>query len=471
MYAFFLISVIIKWGDIVDTAWLNVGDQIEVEIKKQGINGEGVAYHNKLAIFVDGAITREVVLCSIVNVYPKYATAKIEQMIRPSNRRVTPPCPYYDRCGGCQLQHIEYLEQLKMKQSILKQALRRYTALNVDTLPIQKTIGQKPGFGYRNKSQMPFRNTIHGLELGLFKPGSNHFVTVKNCIVQEDAVNQVNQLVLDVCKKYQLKALDNQHRDGNLLHLVTRHMKSTNQVQVTFVVVKKIANLPEIAAELMKLDSRIQSIHQSLNQANSLHVFGASTTKVAGHDTIRETVEGLEIALSPDAFHQLNTDQMVQLYRQTLAIGKLKATDTIIDAFCGIGITSLLMAKHVRRVIGIDYSESSIQDATKNAKANNITNVRFVADQVERAIPQMIIHNGTPDVILFDPPRSGLEESTIQMLKKTKIPKIIYISCNPSTLAKNLADLIELYTIQTIQPIDMFPHTASVESITLLTIK
>jgi len=465
----FLTALIIR--DEMDTSWIQVGEQIELEIKKQGINGEGIGYHNKLAVFVPGAITKEVVRCTIKEVFPKYANAEVNEIIQPSNRRTTPPCIYYDRCGGCQMQHIDYLEQLKIKQSILKQSFRRYTDLDVDQLQIERTIGQKPGFHYRNKSQMPFRNTVHGLELGLFKPGSNHFVTIKNCIVQEEAINQVNQLVLKCCKEENLLAYDTMHREGILLHLVTRVFASTNQIQVTLIATKKSPIFPKIAVKIMELDKRIKSVHLSINTPNSVQIFGNTTLKLAGQDTISEDIEGYSIHVSPEAFHQLNTEQMKQMYQAVIRIASFKTTDTVIDAFCGIGITSLMIAKHVRRVVGIDYSEASIEDANKNAKTNHVANVRFISDQVERAIPQIIVHNGRPDVIVFDPPRSGLDDSTIQLLRKTKIPKIIYISCNPSTLSKNIGALLDLYQIEVIQPLDMFPHTASVESITLLQLK
>jgi 23S rRNA (uracil1939-C5)-methyltransferase len=453
---------------ILDTSWIHIGDQIELEIRKQGINGEGIGYHNKLAIFVFGAIAQEIVVCEITQVFPTYANAKIHVIKQPSLRRVEAPCPYYDRCGGCQMQHIEYNEQLKIKQSILKQALKRYTTLDVDRLPILKTLGNKPGFHYRNKSQMPFRNTTQGLQLGLFQPGTNHFVGIPSCLVQEEMVNRVNQLALELCHKYQLSAIDSQHKDGILLHLVTRHLSSTNQVQVTFVVTKKIPILTNIANELIKLEPKVVSVHVSVNSPNSVQIFGRSTTLLVGSPSIVETISGLHISLSPEAFHQLNSYQMGRMYDAMIKIAAIKPTDVVIDAFCGVGITSLQIAKIARKVIGIDYSEVSIQDAQNNAKTNQVSNVRFIAEKVERALPQYIVNNSTPDVIVFDPPRTGLDESMIQLLIKTRIPKVVYISCNPSTLAKNIASLAQSYQVKQIQPIDMFPHTASVESITLL---
>ncbi|MDZ4195804.1 MAG: 23S rRNA (uracil(1939)-C(5))-methyltransferase RlmD, partial [Candidatus Izemoplasmatales bacterium] len=262
--------------------------------------------------------------------------------------------------------------------------------------------------------------------------------------------------------------IDSQHKDGILLHLVTRHLSSTNQVQVTFVVTKKVPILTTIANDLIKLEPKIVSVHVSVNSPNSVQIFGRSTTLLLGSPSIVETISGLQISLSPEAFHQLNSYQMGRMYDAMIKMAAIKPTDIVIDAFCGVGITSLQIAKIARKVIGIDYSEVSIQDAQNNAKTNQVSNVRFIAEKVERALPQYIVNNSTPDVIVFDPPRTGLDESMIQLLIKTRIQKVVYISCNPSTLAKNIASLAQSYQVKQIQPIDMFPHTASVESITLL---
>ncbi|MCK7486912.1 MAG: 23S rRNA (uracil(1939)-C(5))-methyltransferase RlmD [Bacillus subtilis] len=236
----------------MDTNWIHIGDKYKIEIRRQGINGEGIGYQNQLAIFVDGAIAQEIVEVEITAVQPNFAAAKILTIEKASPKRVDPPCPFYIRCGGCQMQHIDYVEQQKIKQSILKQALKRYTTLDVDRLPLEKTIGMKPGYGYRNKSQMPFRNTPVGLALGLFQPGSNKFVPIDDCIVQDPVVNRVNQSVLEILKKHQMEAADGAHQDGNLLHLVTRHLASTGQVQVTIVATRPSHSFKAIASQIAR---------------------------------------------------------------------------------------------------------------------------------------------------------------------------------------------------------------------------
>lgn len=455
----------------MDTSWIHVGDKYKIEIRRQGINGEGIGYQNQLAIFVDGAIAQEIVEVEITAVHPNFAAAKILSIEKASPKRVDPPCPFYIRCGGCQLQHIDYVEQQKIKQSILKQALKRYTSLDVDRLPMEKTIGMKPGYGYRNKSQMPLRNTPIGLAMGLFQPGSNKFVPIDDCIVQDPVVNRVNQSVLEILKKHQLEAADSTHKDGILLHLVTRHLASTGQVQVTIVATRPSHSFKAIATQIVRQNPMVKSVHLSINKEGSVAIFGRNTELLYGEPFIQEKLDGLTISLSPEAFHQLNSKQMVRLYDVIMKHLAFTGTETVVDGYCGVGITSLLLAKRARHVIGIDYSEPSIADATMNAKNNGIDNVRFIADRVEKALPGVIQKSGRPDIIVLDPPRTGLEESLVALLLQAAIPMIVYVSCNPSTLAKNLASLLPAYDIQLIQPIDMFPQTASVESVVYLKLR
>jgi 23S rRNA (uracil1939-C5)-methyltransferase len=448
-----------------------IGDKIEMEIRKQGINGEGIGYYNKLAVFVPGAIMQEIVSVEIVDLKPGYALGKIDSFIRQSERRIAPACPYYENCGGCQMLHIAYPDQLKSKRSILIQSLKRYTELNVDMLDIRKTLGMRPNFGYRNKSQMPFKNTNMGLALGLFEPNSNRFVSVESCLVQEPIVNQTNQKVLEILVKHHMMAFDLMNPEGILLNLVTRYVDSTDSLQITLITSAFQPVLNEIAKEIMLAIPNVKGVFNSVNKQKSALMFGKTVDLLAGDPYVFETIGNLTIKLSPEAFHQLNTKQMNVLYAEILKACALLGTETIIDAFCGVGITTLQMAKLVKEVVGIDYSLASIKDARSNAVLNKIKNAVFFAERVEKILPELLADAAKPDIIVLDPPRTGLDNDVIVELLKAKIKKIIYVSCNPSTLAKNVAQMTEFYEIAYIQPIDMFPHTASVESLTVLTLR
>ncbi|MGD9909579.1 MAG: 23S rRNA (uracil(1939)-C(5))-methyltransferase RlmD [Candidatus Izemoplasmatales bacterium] len=447
---------------------LNIGDKVKLDIRKQGINGEGIGYYNKLAIFVPGAILKETINVEITDVKPNFALGKIDSIERSSTKRVVPPCKFYELCGGCQMQHIDYTEQLKIKQSILVQSLRKYTpSLNADQL-VEKTLGMKDGYGYRNKSQMPFRNLNFGLALGLYQPGTNHFVFVDECAVQHPMINQINKQALQVLRKHKMMAHDTLNKEGILLHLVVRYLEVTNEASVTFIVTKYVDELKLIAKELAQKNDVIKSVSYSINRRNSNIIFGSDVKFLIGSEKIHDKVDDLDIAMSPDAFHQLNSLQMNVLYKELLKRAGLTGKETVIDCYSGIGITTLQLAKVAKKVYGIDYSEASIENAKENAKRNHITNTEMYADHVEGALPKILGTGVKADLIVLDPPRTGLDQSVIKAIKNAKIKKILYVSCNPSTLAKNFAELMPEYQVNSILPIDMFPHTASVESITLL---
>jgi 23S rRNA (uracil-5-)-methyltransferase RumA len=447
---------------------LAIGDKLTLEIRKQGINGEGIGYYQKLAIFVPGAITQESVAVEIVDLKPGYALAKIDSILRQSTRRIVPPCPYYERCGACHMLHIAYPEQMKIKQSILKQSLRRYTSLETEALEIRRTLGMKSTFWYRNKSQMPFKNTPNGLTLGLYENNSNKFVTIDSCLVQEPLVNETNTKIVSILARRQVKAADSSNPDGILLNLITRYVSSTDALQVTFIVTRCNPVLKAIAEEILREIPRVKGVFCSVNKQHTVTMFGKSIDLLAGDPYVLERIGDLQIKLSPEAFHQLNTRQMAVLYEEILKACALEGHEVVIDAFCGVGISALQMARHAKMVFGIDISTSSIKDAIANAVLNGIKNVAFMADRVEKMLPELLSKARKPDIIVFDPPRSGLEEPVLDAVIQARIPKIIYVSCNPSTLAKNLDRLTRQYRIEYIQPIDMFPHTSSVESITVL---
>ncbi|MFH0992932.1 MAG: 23S rRNA (uracil(1939)-C(5))-methyltransferase RlmD, partial [bacterium] len=261
---------------------LTVGETITVDIKKLGINGEGIGYHQQMAVFVPGAIAQENVTCEITATKPGFAIGKILEILKKSEKRVEPPCEYYAKCGGCQMQHIDYAEQLKSKRHLLLQSLRRYTDQNADKLDIRKTIGMKTTFGYRNKSQMPFANTNYGLSLGLYEVNSNHFVAVDECIVQDPVVNAINAQVLKILIERNLVANDHVNKEGVLLNLVTRYMKSSGSAQVTLVVTRKLPELPEIAADIMNRIPAVKSVFYSINSPKNLSMFGKAIELLQG---------------------------------------------------------------------------------------------------------------------------------------------------------------------------------------------
>ncbi len=450
---------------------LIVGDKIKLDIRKQGINGEGVGYYNKTLVFVPGAITKERVACEITFVADKYAVAKIEKMIHQSKKRVVPPCKYYEKCGGCHMQHIDYKEQLKIKGKLLQQAFNRYTDFNAEQQNIQKTIGMNHAFKYRNKSQMPFKNTNFGLALGFFKPESNEFVYVDECIVHHNEINKINKKVLSFLRFKGQKAYDSRNKDGNLIYLVVRYLERTNSASVTLVVKQYREELKQLGKDIERLIPNIKSVSYTVKSPKSTLVISNKVNLLAGSMWIEDKFKDYKVKISPDAFHQLNTVQMEKMYDMILDKANLNERSIVFDLYSGIGITSLMIAKKAKKVYGIDYSHASIKDAVENARINKVENVEFFADHVESAMPKLIKKGIKPDVVILDPPRKGIAPQVIEALLKSEPKQIVYVSCNPSTLAKDIHKLSIKYDIKSINPIDMFPNTASVESINILEIK
>lgn len=450
---------------------LNVGDKFRLDIRKQGINGEGIGYYNKVAVFVPGAIIKESVNIEVIQSFNNYAIAKIVDFDRVSNRRVEPPCKFYESCGGCHLQHIDYKEQLKIKQSIVKQSLKRYTNVNIDNIEIDKTVGMKNPYGYRNKSQMPFKNTNFGLVLGFYKPNSNSFVYVDECLVHHPKINEINQEVLRLLRKYHQKAYDLRNKEGILKYLVVRYLEKTDSASVTFVIKRFDTVLKRIAEELLIDVKSVKSISYTIDNSSSNLIISDKIHSLAGVEKIKEIYDEYRFEISPDAFHQMNSEQMKKMYDIALTSAKLNHNSIVFDLYCGIGITSILLSKNAKKIYGIDYSEASIKDANDNMKLNNIKNIDFIKDHVEGALPKLVSKGIKPDLIILDPPRTGMSQSVIDAVLQVLPKQIIYISCNPSTLGKNINELNSKYFVKSITPIDMFPQTASVESITILEFK
>lgn len=450
---------------------LTVGDKIILNIRKQGINGEGIGYYNRTLIFVPGAIQKERVACEVTFVSRNYGIAKILKIERSSTKRVSPPCKYYDECGGCHMQHIDYSEQMKIKRDLLKQSLKKYTNLDVETLKITRTIEMDHPYYYRNKAQMPFKNTNFGLALGFYKPESNHFVYIDECIVHHKMINHINQVVLRLLRKHDIKAYDSRNRDGVLIYLVTRYLEETRQASVIFVIKRTDKRLAVVADELIDEIKEVKSVNYSISNPKSHLVIANDIITIKGETYLEERFEGLKIQLTPGAFHQMNSEQMKKMYFKIFTMLKLAPESIVFDLYSGIGITSLMMAKKAKKVYGIDYSETSMSDALKNAKANHIDNVEFQIGHVESVVPKLVNEGVTPDIILLDPPRKGVEDKVLQAMLDSSATQILYISCNPSTLAKDIHILSKQYRVELIVPIDMFPNTASVESMTLLSKK
>ncbi|MBC1501288.1 23S rRNA (uracil(1939)-C(5))-methyltransferase RlmD [Listeria weihenstephanensis] len=448
------------------------GQQFPLTIKRIGINGEGIGYFKRSVVFVTGALTGEEVVVEATKVNPRYTEAKIRKIRKKSPHRVNPPCPVYDACGGCQLQHLAYAEQLKMKKDLIVQSLEKHTQFPADQIQIRDTIGMGNPWGYRNKSQFQVREIDDTVEAGLFGAESHELVPIENCVVQHPDTVKVTNLVRDLLEELDIPIYEEQRNSGIVRTIVVRTGIKTGEIQLVLVTnSKKLPRKRELIERIQATIPEVVSIMQNVNQEKTSLIFGEETLFLAGKEKITEKLGEIEFDLSARAFFQLNPSQTEKLYREVARAIRLTGNEKIVDAYCGVGTIGLSLAGKAAEVRGMDTIAESIEDAKANATRAGITNITFETGKAEEVFPKWIKAGFKPDAIVVDPPRVGCEDQLLQSILRTNAKQIVYVSCNPSTLARDLQILSKKYKIKYIQPLDMFPHTAHVESVTVLNLK
>lgn len=446
---------------------LKENDEIIVDIKRLGINGEGIAFYKKLAIFVNGAIPGEGVNVRITKVLNKMALAEVIYFKHTSKDRVEPRCKHYEKCGACQVMHIDYNKMLEYKRELVVEAIARYTKLNPRSFEIFKTIGMESPFGYRYKSSLPLRHDDK-TSVGIIKPNTNIVVPIEGCLNQNDIVNNINKEVCRLIDKYKLEVYDHKENKGLIRFVVCRVSHFSKEAQVTLVISKKGVNLKPIAKEIMNIN-HVVSVFESFNDGDGVSIFG-TTKKLDGKDTITENIGQYKFELGPDTFFQLNPVQTEKLYEVVKKAAKLSMKETVLDLYCGVGTIGIYLSKLAKEIVGVEVNEISIENAKTNAVINKVRNASFFAGKVDEILPKTL-REKPADVLVCDPPRTGLGEYVCKTILKNEIKRVVYVSCNPSTLAKDLAILSEKYDVKWIQPVDMFPNTAHVECVCSLSLK
>lgn len=438
-------------------------------IKRLGINGEGVGYFKRTVVFVPGALPGEEVVVEATKIHPKFAEAKIKNIRKKSEHRVQPLCPVYEQCGGCQLQHLVYPQQLKEKRDIIIQALERHTKLAVDKLNIKETIGMEDPWGYRNKNQFQVGQKDGKVLAGLYGLNSHQLINIEQCAVQHPKTNEATAEVKKILEELKIPVYNEKSRKGIVRTIVTRVGVQTGELQIVLITNQK--ELPKkdlFIQEIQKRLPHVKSIVQNVNEQKTSLIFGEETYALAGEDFIQETLGDLHFELSARTFFQLNPQQTVKLYNEVKKAAALTGEEKIVDAYCGVGTIGLWLADQAAEVRGMDIIPESIDDAKKNAKRQGFTHTKFVPGKAEEVLPKWVKKGWKPDVIVVDPPRTGIDGQLLQTILQVKPKKVIYVSCNPSTLAKDIETLSKSFQVDYIQPVDMFPHTSHVESCTLL---
>ncbi|MBB6447366.1 23S rRNA (uracil(1939)-C(5))-methyltransferase RlmD [Bacillus benzoevorans] len=455
-----------------ETAKIEPKQQFPLTIKRLGINGEGVGYFKKQVVFVPGAIPGEEVVVEAVKVQPNFAQAKVKNIRKQSPFRVQPQCPVYEECGGCQLQHLEYGQQLKEKRDIVIQALERHTKLPIDQLEIRETIGMENPWNYRNKSQFQVGQKDGKILAGLYGMDSHRLINIDQCAVQHAKTNKAIGTVKKILQRLQIPIYNEKTKKGIVRTIVARVGVESRELQIVLITAKKeLSQKDIIIEEIRKRLPEVKSIMQNINGENTSLIFGAETVKLAGKDFIQETLGDLSFELSARTFFQLNPEQTVVLYNEVKKAAGLTGREKVVDAYCGVGTIGLWLAEQAAEIRGMDVIPESIKDAKKNAERHGMKHAKYEVGKAENLLPKWAKEGWKPDCLIVDPPRTGLDDKLLKTILQTKPKKVVYVSCNPSTLAKDIQFLSQDYSVEYIQPVDMFPQTAHVECCVLLKLK
>jgi tRNA (uracil-5-)-methyltransferase/23S rRNA (uracil1939-C5)-methyltransferase len=455
-----------------DTNVLEVGQSIPLTIKRIGINGEGVGYFKRQVVFVPGALPGEEVVAEVTNIRNGFAEGKIQRIRKTAPERVESPCSVYEQCGGCTLLHASYEGQLAYKKDIVIQAMERHARELLESTPIKDTLGMKEPWNYRNKSQLQAGLQKNKIVAGLYGQKSHNIVDIGHCPIQHADLNKVTGKVKKILTRLNIPVFNERKGTGIIRTIVTRIGVQTGQIQLVLITGKK--DFPEKDALVKEIQRRIPEVTSlilNVNGQNTSTIFGKETVFLAGEEVIQENLGDLSFELSARAFFQLNPIQTVTLYDEVKKAAALTGNENVVDAYCGVGTIGLWLAKDAKEIRGMEIIEEAVEDAKQNALQNGYTNAHYEAGKAEEVLPKWLKQGWKPDVIVTDPPRTGCDQQFIDTVLQIKPKKVVYVSCNPSTLARDLKALSKAYKIEYIQPVDMFPHTAHVECVVQLILK
>ena len=442
-----------------------------VEIIDNGYEGEGIAKIDNFTIFIPGAIKGEKVKILMVKVLSSHAFGKILEIINKSEARQDADCLTYKRCGGCNLRHIKYEETLKMKQNAV-QSLVNKTLKN--KIQVQETVGMEKPFHYRNKAQYPLGINKEGEPvIGVFANRTHEVIPMEKCLIQNPESEEIAKFVLQFIKRNKISIYDEKTGKGLFRHIVIKVGIKTGQIMSILVVNgKSIPKESQLKDELVSRFPRIKTIVKNINMKNTNVILGQENINIYGNGYIKDKLGEYTFKISPLSFYQVNPAQAEKLYNLGVEMAQISKEDIVFDLYCGIGTISLFMAKYAKKVYGIEIVKEAVDSANENAKLNGITNTEFYAGDVEIVLDELINNKGVKaDIVMFDPPRKGLDKNSINNILKIKPKKIVYISCNPATLIRDLADFEDTYEVKTIIPVDMFPFTSHVECVAVLQLK
>nr|WP_302695578.1 23S rRNA (uracil(1939)-C(5))-methyltransferase RlmD [uncultured Romboutsia sp.] len=443
---------------------LSKNKEYVVDIVDIGQGGVGIGKYEGFTVFVEGGLIQDKVKVRINKSKKNYAVGDIVEIIEKSPFRVDRICSDdLKDCGGCQIQELDYNKQLELKTNEVKQVISRIGKL--ENVEIHETIGMQSPCRYRNKAQFPIQNINGSTAIGFYKKKSHDVIPTDMCVIQHDINDKIIKIIKTYIQAYNVSIYNETTHTGVLRHLVTKVGFTTNEVMV--VLVANGTNLPhlnELASVLKENILGFKTLVLNVNKAKTNVILGKENKVIYGNGKINDYIGDLVFEISPLSFFQVNPVQTEVLYNKALEYAELKENDTVFDIYCGIGSISLFLAQKATKVYGIEIVEDAIKDAKINAKLNNLNNVEFYVGKAEEVVPKMYSEGKTANVVVVDPPRKGCDEKVLDTIVSMKPDRVVYVSCNSSTLARDLAYLDERgYKCVEIQPVDMFPHTMHVE--------
>ncbi|MGO4993234.1 23S rRNA (uracil(1939)-C(5))-methyltransferase RlmD [Clostridium perfringens] len=442
------------------------------DIISQGYEGEGIAkIDNKYPIFIEGALKGEKVKVRIVKVNKNFAYGKLIEVLEPSEERVNPSCAIYKRCGGCKLQHASYKAQLDFKWDRVKDCVSKIGKL--DPTIVKYPLGMENPWRYRNKVQLPIGLINGEVKIGFFAPRSHDIIDMESCLIQDEIGDKVVKLTREWIEKFNIRPynVDGEYDEkGIVRHIMIRRGFTTNEVMIVLVTNgEKLPHKEEFVDLMVKNIPGIKSIIQNINSKKTNVILGLESKTLWGEDTISDYIGDFRFNISPLSFFQVNPTQTEVLYGKALEYANLTGNEEVFDAYCGTGTITLFLSQKAKKVYGVEIIPQAIDNAWINAKENKVENVEFFVGESEVVIPDLINKGVKADVVVVDPPRKGCDKKLLDAITNIDAKKIVYVSCDPSTLGRDLKVLEENgYKTLEVQPVDMFPNTAHVESVVLM---
>ena len=452
---------------------MNKNDIVTVEITDIGVSGEGIGHVDGYTLFIKDAVIGDVVEAKVMKAKKNYGYARLMKVITPSEYRVEPKCAFARRCGGCQIQEMSYDRQLVFKDQKIRGNLERiggFTKEQIEAV-MQPVVGMEHPFGYRNKAQFPFVTDKEGNPITGFYAGRTHDIIANtDCALGVEQNKEILEIILQYMRENKIKSYNEKTGKGLIRHALIRYGFKTKEIMVCLVVNgKKLPKAERLIEKLIQIEG-MTSITISPNTRRDNVIMGDSYEILWGQGYITDYIGNVKYQISPLSFYQVNPVQTEKLYGLALEYADLKGDETVWDLYCGIGTISLFLAQKAKQVYGVEIVPAAIEDAKRNATLNHITNAEFFVGKAEEVLPEQFARTGErADVIVVDPPRKGCDETLLSTIIEMQPDRVVYVSCDSATLARDLKYLCERgYELKKVCPVDMFPNTVSVETVCLL---